>query len=106
MNGAIFGDDTLIPEPTHYPLSLAKYGLNPYGKPKYRVVFAPSVKMLVGGEFPDGFSGYRARPAYSHVGDAWIIEKWKSANDYTQMSELDYNLKYRDAITGLCLTGP
>ena len=95
-----------IPEPTAYPLPMAKYGLSPTGVNLFRVVFAPSVKMLVGGAFGDGFVGYRPRPAYRHLGAVWILEKWISGFDATQMDEETYNLRFKDPYTGLCITGP
>jgi hypothetical protein len=100
-----------IPEPTHWlgnphPRDMKRFGTNPYQGPLFRIVFAPSVKMLCGGEFADGFTGYRVRPAYRHIGAKWIMEKWISAWDHTLMTEEQYNLKFRDPFTGLIVTGP
>ena len=110
MNGTIqlCGD---IPEPTHWlgvphPRDMKRFGTNQYDQPLFRIVFAPSVKMLCGGEFADGFTGYRVRPAYRHIGSKWIMEKWISAWDHTMMTEEQYNLKFRDPFTGLVSTGP
>jgi hypothetical protein len=99
----IVGD---IPEPQHWPLPMARFGRSPYQTNLFRIVFAPSVKCLVGGEFSDGFIGYRVRPAYRHIGNQWIMEKWISAWDHTKMTEEDYNLRFKDPMTGLCITGP
>jgi hypothetical protein len=85
---------------------MARYGLNPYGEPEFRIVFAPSVKTLVGGQFADGYAGYRARPAYRHIGPKWIVEKWLSAERHTGMNAVEYELRFRDPPTGLLLTGP
>ena len=95
-----------IPSPTCYPVPMSRYGLNPHGDPLYRIVYAPSVKKLVGGKFADGFIGYRVRPAYRHIGAHWIIEKWISAFDLTKMSEEQYKSAYSDRETGLFPTGP
>ena len=95
-----------LPVPTCYPMPMGRYGLNPHGEPIYRLVYAPSVKKLVGGQFADGFIGYRARPAYRHIGQHWIIEKWISAFDLTRMTEEQYNSAYKDKETGLFPTGP
>jgi hypothetical protein len=84
---------------------MARYGANPYGEPLWRVVYAPSVKKIVGGQFPDGFTGYRARKAYPHLG-GWIVEKWISAFELTQMTESRYNETFMDPRTKLFLTGP
>src|ERR1700761_2477938 len=96
----------IIPEPSHYPLSMARYGLNPHGESLYRVVFAPSVKKIVGGEFADGFKGYRVRPAYRQLGQVWILERWLSPMRLTGMTEQKYNEQYADPYTGLISTGP
>jgi hypothetical protein len=96
----------ILPTPSIYPMSMAKYGLNPFGEPMYRLVFAPSVKKLVGGKFKDGYTGYRARPAYAHIGPHWVIEKWLSGYDYTAMSEQKYEERFRDPETQLFSTGP
>lgn len=95
-----------IPEPTHFPRQMARFGLNAYSEPLFRIVFAPSVKTLVGGVFADGFSGYRTRPAYRNIGNKWIVEKWISAFEHTKMTPEAYDLAFRDPVTGLVLTGP
>lgn len=96
----------ILPNPTLAPRSLRHYGETPFGDPLWRCVYAPSVKKLVGGKFPDGFTGYRARPAYRHIGDYWVLEKWISAFDMTHMSESRYNETYQDPQTKLCAAGP
>jgi hypothetical protein len=85
---------------------MSRFGVNPYGNPLFRIVFAPSVKMLCGGEFSDGFTGYRVRPAYRHIGNKWIMEKWISGWEHTLMTEEQYNLKFLDPFTNLISTGP
>lgn len=96
----------VVPDPTTYPMSMARYGLNPHGEPVYRVVFAPSVKKLVGGKFADGFIGYRVRKSYPHLGACWALEKWLSPFEATRMTEAQYNARYTDPETGLLYTGP
>lgn len=106
MAEIIIGNDTSIPPASCYPTPMGRFGLNPHGEPLFRITYAPSVKMVVGGEFSDGFTGYRIRPAYRHVGPEWIIEKWVSAQEFTNMTEAEYNQSYKDPITGLIGTGP
>ena len=106
MSLITMGDDTFVPTPSRWPSPMGHYGKNPYGEPLYRIVFASTVKMVVGGDFSDGFVGYRIRPAYRHIGDKWILEKWISGFEYTKMSEEVYNLEKRDPYTGLLITGP
>jgi hypothetical protein len=80
--------------------------------PLFRIVFAPTVHTLVGGEFtnPDTgsveFTGYQARPIYEYVGDKWVMEKWVSAFEFTKQTEMEYRAQWEDPITHLCLTGP
>ena len=95
----------IVPEPTRWK-SLARYGLNPYGEPTWRCVYALSVRKIVGGQFADGFCGYRARPAYRHIGAHWILEKWISAFDLTKQTEAQYIETEQNAVTKLFPTGP
>jgi hypothetical protein len=95
-----------LPQPTLAPRSLRQYGENSWGEPLWRCVFAPSVKKIVGGCFADGFLGYRARPAYRHIGAFWVLEKWISALELTGKTESQYNEVFKDAETGLFPTGP
>jgi hypothetical protein len=95
----------VLPEPTHYPMPLKRFGTNPFGEPIFRVVYGPSVKKTIGGQFADGYVGYRTRSAYKHLGPAWVIEKWISAFDHTHMTEPMYERQYKDE-HGLLLTGP
>ena len=98
-----------IPKPTHYPMmSMGQYGKIP-GKdePLFRIVFAPTVRGLVGGEFTDPdtgaveFTGYRSCPRYEYIGDKWIMEKWVSAQDFTKQTELEYRAAWEDPKTHL-----
>lgn len=97
-----------IPEPRHWPLmSMTQYGVIPgREEPLFRIVFASSVRHLVGGEFADGFTGYRAVPTYEYIGDKWIMEKWVSAFDFTKQTETEYRTQWEDPETHLSLTGP
>jgi hypothetical protein len=97
-----------IPEPRHWPLMpMSVYGTIPgREEPLFRIVFASSVRHLVGGEFSDGFTGYRAVPTYEYIGDKWIMEKWVSAFEFTRQTELQYKAHWEDPTTHLCLTGP
>lgn len=87
-------------------MSMKRFGVNPHGESLWRVVFAPSVKKIVGGKFADGFTGYRVRPSYQHLGPVWVLEKWISAFQHTQMTEARYEQQYKDLETGLIPTGP
>ena len=69
----------------HYPLSMARFGKNPYGENLWRIVWAPSRRMLAG----DGT--FRWVHAYRQIGAAWVLEKWVSAWDFAQCSKAKWN---------------
>jgi len=71
---------------------MRRFGLNPYGEAKYRIVWAPSRKRIVYGQWPDGSTGARFVAAYP-VGDIWIMEQWRSAAEFAKMSEAQWNLE-------------
>ena len=99
-----------IPEPRHWPLrSMAEFGKIPGREENlFRIVWAPSVKTLIGGQFSDGFVGYKVRPAYRVLHDVWVLEKWISAAECTHQTEAAYNAdpRNRDFATNLYKTGP
>jgi hypothetical protein len=102
-----------VPKPRMWPMkSMREYGTIP-GKEEslFRIVYAPSIYYLVGGEFtnPDGgveFAGYLPRPRYDYIGEKWILEKWVSAKEFTGQTEVEYRAQWEDPRTHLCLTGP
>lgn len=76
---------TTVLDPTdslrEYPMPLSRYGLNPYGDPKYRIVFAQSRRKLVGGTWGDnGATEYRWTRTYPQVKDPWVLEAWSMPN--------------------------
>jgi hypothetical protein len=97
-----------VPEPVRWPgMPMSQFGTIPgRDEPLFRIVFASSVKHLVGGEFDDGFTGYRVVPSYEYIGDKWIMEKWVSAFEFTKQTEAEYRAQWEDPVTKLCLTGP
>lgn len=90
----------------HYPISLTKYGLNPYGQPLFRIVFAESRRNLVGGKWPDGSIEYRWEPTYDQVKEPWVMEKWLSAWDFTLCTKRTWDLTHVDPASGWLLLGP
>jgi hypothetical protein len=64
------------PQIQHYPMPMKRFGMNPYGEPRYRIVLAPSVTQLVGGQWPDGSRGYRWSVPLSYRDKNWILESW------------------------------
>lgn len=97
---------TVIPKPqVHVGTDLTRFGTNPFGEPLYRVVFAPSVRHLIGGRWRDGSVEYRSRPSYGTVGNEWILERWISGEEYCRMSRADYEIRFRNE-SGLLTMGP
>ena len=96
-----------IPKPSHWPMSMARFGKNPMGENIYRVVFAPTVRKLVFGQFSDGYIGARLRKSYPAIGNKWIIEKWISGFEDTRMTPAEYE-KWgpRDPQSGMLINGP
>jgi len=70
----------------HYPISMARFGQNPYGENLYRIVFSASRRHLVCGEWPDGSNKAAYVRRYPAVGDQWIMERWLPAAEYAKMS--------------------
>ena len=69
----------------HYPIPMGRFGKNPYGENLYRIVFAPSRRHLVYGEWPDGSQQANWVRKYFQVGDQWIMECWLPAAEYACM---------------------
>jgi hypothetical protein len=72
-----------------WPLeSMARFGQNPFGENIWRIVHAPSRRSLVHGE------GDKPRwlPTYPQAGDAWVLEKWLSAYDFTRCTPETWNM--------------
>ena len=87
------GSDTV----THHPTPMGRFGLNPQGAPMWRIVFADSVKRLVGGKWADGREEYRFAKAYTGPGakGKWVLESWISAEEHTGCSPDDYKIKFQ-----------
>lgn len=75
----------------HYPVSMRRFGLNPYNEPLYRAVFAPSRRYLVCGEWPDGSNGARWVVKHKNLGNQWILEKWLSGQQYAGVTRDTWN---------------
>ena len=75
----------------HYPMSMSRFGLNPYGECMYRIVFAPSRRYLVVGEWPDGSDCARWVVKHKNVGNQWIMERWRSPERYAQCSRQEWD---------------
>jgi hypothetical protein len=74
----------------HYPgFPMRRFGLNPYGEPLYRIVFAASRRNLA--SFPGDPEGFHWTPTYSPTVAAWVLERWCSPFEYCQMSKAQWD---------------
>lgn len=72
-----------------WPLeSMARFGQNPFGENIWRVVHAPSRRSLVHGH------GRKPKwlPTYPQAGNAWVLEKWLSAYEFTKCTAEVWNM--------------
>lgn len=75
----------------HHPTPMARYGQNQYGDNLYRIVFAPSRRYLVYGEWPNGDRKATWLPKYPEVGDSWILERWLTPFEYARCTAEQWN---------------
>ena len=103
----VLSNSSSVPEPTHYPISMGRFGTNAFGQNLFRMVYAPSVKKMIFGTNAKGETGAHVRPAYRHLGDVWILEKWISGQQACQMTPAEYeNYGPRDPQSGMLIEGP
>jgi hypothetical protein len=83
--------------PTHFPFPMSRFGLNIYNQPIWRIVFADSVKRLVGGRWPDGKEEYRMMRVYTGPAakGRWVLESWISAEDHTGCTPQEYAIRFQ-----------
>jgi hypothetical protein len=85
-----------IAQLNHYPLpgGYARFGTNPYGEPLYRVVFGPSRRYLVVGEWADGSNCAQWVRKYKHLQpeNVWVLEKWRSGIELHPQGKEDWNI--------------
>jgi len=70
---------------------MARFGQNPYGDNLYRIVFAPSRRYLVYGEWPNGERKATWLPKYPEVGDSWVLERWLTPFEYARCTPEEWN---------------
>lgn len=95
-------------EPTHYPMPMAKYGLNPNKENMFRIVLADTVLEMIGGRWADGRDEYRWVKKYDEpiYRNKWILERWRSAMEITHCSAEVYEITYKAPGSELLLNGP
>ena len=76
----------------HWPVSMARFGQTPYGDNRYRIVFAPSRRYLVIGDWEGTGQSYAQWVRkYKALGDIWIMERWRPAEEWATRAEWDLN---------------
>jgi len=75
----------------HYPIQMARFGQNQYAQNLYRIVFAPSRRYLVYGQWPDGSRKATWLPKYPEVGDSWVLERWLTPFEYARCTPDEWN---------------
>ncbi len=83
--------DTPHEQLRHHPTPMGRYGTNPYGDNLYRLIFAPSRRHIVYGEWPDGSQKAQWVRRYPEVGDAWILERWLTPFEYARCTPEEWN---------------
>jgi hypothetical protein len=108
MTAVMQGSTDLISPRTiqlHPLCKLDRFGSNPLGDLKYRVVYAPTRFYLVGKQWEDNNRAeYRLMPLYRAKG--WILERWLSPMEYCGMGPERWEIENKDWRTGLYITGP
>lgn len=112
--------------PSQLPVNLAHFGVNPFGKQMYRVVWGPSRYYLIGAPWPD--RGDKAPSTNTEImlngkdtsidrtvteyrwiqkypAPRWVLEKWLSAFQYGG-SPVTWELTMRNPESGLLELGP
>lgn len=78
-----------------YPgISMARFGMNPFAKPIYRLAFASSVVHQVAYQGDNGNWRWEWRPKYWAVGDQWIMEQWRSAWEFHGMGRAQWEREF------------
>jgi|SRR5580692_4152082 hypothetical protein len=67
---------------THWPMPMGRFGLNPYGDPLYRIIFAPSRRNLAGDA-----GDFRWVPTYRAIGAKWVLERWHDPWKFSQCTK-------------------
>jgi len=70
---------------------MARFGKNHYGENLYRIVFAPSRRYLVYGEWSSGERKAQWLPKYPEVGNAWVLERWLTPFEYARCTPEEWN---------------
>lgn len=76
---------------------LRKYGRNPYGENIYRVIWSETRHTICDGKLTLEYGEFQPQ---------WMLEKWKSAEEYAGMGPIEWDMRTRDPITNEYIIGP
>lgn len=88
----------------HYPMSMGRFGLNPFGENRFRIVLAASRRSLVYGQW-NGAGTPRAKWVQTYpqlsAGEAYVMEEWVDAFTFTGgMTAEQWNADQQSNILG------
>lgn len=85
----------------YYPMPMARFGLNPFGENRFRIVLASTRRSLVCGEW-NGAGTTRAKYCltYPEIGPNWILEEWMDAFSFTGVTASTWNMDRQLNILG------
>lgn len=76
----------------HYPMPMSRFGLNPFGENKFRIVRASTRRHIVFGQWNQaGTPRAKYVLTYPHLGEGWILEEWQTAYAFTGMTAERWN---------------
>lgn len=70
---------------------MERFGQNPFAENIWRIVFCPSRRHIVYGEWLNGERKASWCTTYPDVGPRWILEKWISAFEFARCNEDQWN---------------
>lgn len=76
----------------HWPMSMTRFGLNPFGENLYRIVLTDSRRFIVHGKWNDSGQPRAAwQLLYPQMMGRWVLEKWRSAFEFTVKTAAQWN---------------
>ena len=80
----------------HYPMAMSRFGTNPFGENKFRIILASSRRSLVYGQWNEaGTPRAKYCQTYPQIPEgAWVLEEWQDAFTFTGgMTAAQWNLE-------------
>jgi len=77
-------------ELTHYPVSMQRFGANPYGQDLYRIIWAESRRHTAVAKHVTGSDVAREIPVYPGR-TGWVMERWVPPFEFARCSPEEWN---------------